>query len=215
LEKSIDQLIQLESSNKVPVLYNLPQIELARIVCEWTGESFDPRNFEKYVQSYAEARARFTEARRLDDLKKEAERLKKDEALKDKVLDLLKVHLVAEDHKGKTFPLDGDYELSPVETSGTYLHYKDGGPVIDALPKLSCKFRGTKYKVRDLISEHLDVLVQQLNAGQIPFSIVALSQKLLAETVRFHCTVVNQSDCPNHWRNRLNCGSATLKFRPK
>jgi hypothetical protein len=192
------------------VLYNLPQIELARIVAEWLGESFDPRNFDKYLRCYNEARSRFSEERRKEDLRKEEERLKKDSELGDRIFDVLKSHLVAEDHTGRIFELDGDYELSPVETSGSYLHYKDGGIVQSALPKLSCKFRGTKYEIKSLISTHLNALVQEVNVGQIPFSILALSQKLLAEPVRFHCTVCQQSDCPSHWRNRL-----ILKFRPK
>ena len=214
MEKSINELIQLESSSKIPVLYNLPQIELARIVADWLGESFDPRNFDKYLRCYNEARSRFTEARRLDDLRKEEERLKKDSELGDKILHILKDHLVAEDHTGRIFQLDQDYEFAPMEEHGTMLHYRDGGPVIDPLPQLSCKFRGQKYKIKDMFKPHLSALVQEVNSGHLSLSVVALSAKFLAETFTFRCSIVQQSDCIN-WRSALRCGSTVLRIKAK
>ena len=148
-------------------------------------------------------------------MKKEAERVKKDEALKDRILVMLDDHLVCESHTGKIVRLTGEYEFEPRQASGTLLHYRNGAPAIDELPKLSCKFRGQKYRIKDLISTHLSALVDQVNAGQITLTVVALASKLLTEKVEFHCPVCQQSDCPDHWRNRLSCGAATLKIRPK
>jgi len=210
---SIDQLIILENNSEILPIYTLPDFEKARIVAEWTVGQFDPRRTKEYLRIYEEAKTRFSEARRLEDLRKQEAQVKKDTELGERILDLLKSHLCVESHTGQIVELDGEYAFEPVEVSGIWIH--DSGESIDPLPKLSCKFRGTKYKVKDLIATHLAAMVDQINNGQLSLSVVALSAKLLNEKVIFACPVCQQSDCPRSWRNKLQCGSATLKIRPK